>query len=55
MKRAPYDDSPAIRGKGYDVEALNMIFEYGFGVPGLDEIRVWIMEPMPLVVRDHEA
>lgn len=39
-----YDDSPATRGKGYDVEELNMIFEYGFGVRRLDEIRVRIME-----------
>jgi len=34
------DDSPAIRGKGYAVEALNMVFEYGFDVLGLDEIRI---------------
>jgi RimJ/RimL family protein N-acetyltransferase len=39
-----FDDSPAIRRKGYAIEALNMIFEYGFGVLGLDEIRVRTMK-----------
>jgi hypothetical protein len=39
-----FDDSPAICGKGYAIEALNMIFEYGSGVLGLDEIRIRIME-----------
>jgi RimJ/RimL family protein N-acetyltransferase len=38
------DDSPAVRGKGYAVEALNMVFEYGFDLLGLDEIRVRTME-----------
>ena len=38
------DDSPAIRGKGYAVEALNMVFEYGFDMLGLDEIRVRTMK-----------
>lgn len=36
--------TPAVRGKGYAVESLNMVFEYGFSVLGLDEIRVRIME-----------
>jgi RimJ/RimL family protein N-acetyltransferase len=31
------DDSPAIRGQGYAIEALNMVFEYGFDVLSLDE------------------
>jgi RimJ/RimL family protein N-acetyltransferase len=38
------DDSSAIRGKGYAVEALNIVFEYGFCVVGLDGIRVRTME-----------
>jgi RimJ/RimL family protein N-acetyltransferase len=38
------DDSPALRGKGYAVEALNMVFEYGFDVLGLDEIRIRTLE-----------
>ena len=38
------NDSPAIRGKGYAVEALNMVFEYGLDMLGLDEIRVQTME-----------
>jgi Acetyltransferase (GNAT) domain len=38
------DDSPAIRGKGYAIEALNMVFEYCFDMLGLDEICVRTME-----------
>ena len=38
------DDSPAVRGKGCAVEALNMVLQYGFDVLGLDEIRVRTME-----------
>ena len=38
------DDSSAVRGKGYAVEALNMVLHYGFNVLGLDEIRVRTME-----------
>ena len=38
------DDSPAICGKGYAVEALNTVSEYGFDMLGLDEIRVRTME-----------
>ena len=38
------DDSPAVRGKGYAVEALYMVFEYGFEILGLDEIRVRTLE-----------
>jgi len=43
------DDSPAIRGKGYAIEALNMVFEYCFDMLGLDEIRVRTMEASAVV------
>ena len=38
------DDSTEIRGKGYAVETLSMIFDYGFEVLGLDEVMVRTME-----------
>lgn len=38
------DDSPVVRGKGYAVEALHMLFDYAFSVLCLDEIRVRTME-----------
>lgn len=38
------NDDPAVRGKGYAVEALKTTFDYGFGTLGLEKIRLGTLE-----------